>query len=241
MNYTLTAEPRAIKGKKLRYEGKLPVVVYGADKAADSLAVSPVEFLKLYKLAGESSLIDLVIAGKEVGKVLVQDVQFDPVSDRIIHADLRRIDMNKAMTAPVVLRFTGEAPVVKASGGTMVTNVNTVIVECLPKDLVSHIDVDLSPLTSYEVVIKIKDIKLPAGIKIASPAADALVAKAAPALTEEEIKAMEASSSANADLSKIESAKKEKVEEAVEGAEGADKAAAPAADAKKEEKKEVKK
>lgn len=235
MNYTLTAELRTIKGSKLRYEGKLPVVVYGAGKEAESLAVSPIEFLKLYKQAGESSLIDLMIAGKEVGKVLVQDVQFDPVSDRIIHADLRRIDMNKTMTAPVVLHFVGEAPVIKASGGTMVTNINTVIVECLPKDLVSHIDVELTVITSYEVIIKVKDIKVPAGIKIASPNADDLVAKAAPALSEAEIKAMEDSSSANADLSKIESAKK-KEEEAAEGAEGA--AAAPdAKEAKKEEKK----
>lgn len=228
------AELRTVKGNQARMAEKLPAVVYGAGKEAESLALSPSEFAKLYKQAGNSSLIDLTLNGKEAGKVLVQDVQYDPVSDRVIHVDFRRIDMNKAMTAPVALRFIGEAPVVKASGGTIVTSVSTVEVSCLPKDLVSHIDVDLSVLTTFEVILKVKDIVVPAGITIVSPAAEALVVKAVPALTEEEIKAME-DAAANADVTKIVSAADEKKAEkaAAEGAEGA----APAPEAKKEEKK----
>jgi large subunit ribosomal protein L25 len=235
MTFTLNAAVRKEKGEKVRWSGQLPAVVYGAGGTTESLSVNPQEFLKLFKEAGESSLIDLVVDGKNTGKVLVQDVQADPVSNRIIHADLRRIDMAKEMTAPVVLKFVGEAPVVKASGGTLVTTISTVEVKCLPKDLVSHIDVDISGLTSYEVVIKIKDIRLPAGITIVSPHAEDLVVKATRALTEDEIKAMEEASTAAVDLTKIEVAGKKKEEE--EGAEGEEKAAAPAAEAKKEEKK----
>lgn len=237
MSYTLTAEVRKDKGEKVRYAGQLPAVVYGAGNTTESLSINPQEFLKLYKEAGDSSLIDLMLGGKNTGKVLVQEVQVDPVSDRVIHVDFRRIDMNKAMTAPVVLKFTGEAPIVKSSGGTMVTNLTTVEVKCLPKDLVSHIDVDLSGITSYEAVIKVRDLKLPAGITIVKPHAEDLVAKAVRALTEEEIKAMEAASTATVDLSKIEVAGKKKEEEGEEGAaEGEKKEAAPAAE-KKEEKK----
>lgn len=232
MTYTLTAEMRTTKGFKIRGTGKLPAVVYGAGGAAESLALSPSEFFKLYKLAGESSLIDLSVGGKETGKVLVQDVQFDPVSDQIIHVDLRRIDMNKTMTAPVTLRFVGESQIIKASGGTLVTAVSTVIVSCLPKDLVSQIDIQLGSLVSYDIVIKVKDIQVPAGITIVTPRADDLVVKAAPALTEEEIKAMEAASQ-TADITKIVSVADEKKAEkaAAEGTDGA----APAADAKKAE------
>ena len=233
MTFTLNAVLRKEKGEKVRWTSQLPAVVYGAGKATESLSLSPQEFIKLYKQAGDSSLIDLVLDGKPAGKVLVQEVQADPVSSKIIHVDFRRIDMNKEMTAPVVLRFVGEAPVVKASGGTLVTTVSTVEVKCLPKDLVSHLDVDISGFISYDQVIKIKDIKLPAGISIVSPNAEDLVMKAARALTEDEIKAMEEASKAPVDLSKIESAGKKKEEEAVEGDE---KAAAPA-EAKKEEKK----
>lgn len=235
MSYSLQAAVRTLKGAKARTGQQLPAVVYGAQGAAESLTLNGSDFLKLYKQAGESSLIDLQVGGKDVGKVLVQVVQHDPVSDRIIHVDLRRIDMNKAMIAPVVLKFVGEAPVIKAQGGTLATSLQTVEVQCLPKDLVSHIDVDLKGLSSFDIVIKIKDLVLPAGIKIISPAAEALVVKVVPAMTEDEIKAMEDANAAPVDLSKIESAKAKKEEEAVEGAEAG---AAPAA---KEEKKEEKK
>lgn len=235
MPFTLAAVVRKEKGEKVRYAGQLPAVVYGAGSTTESLSLNPQEFLKLYKEAGDSSLIDVIVDGKASGKVLVQEVQVDPVSNRIIHVDFRRIDMNKAMTAPVSLRFVGEAPIVKSSGGTLVTNLSTVEVKCLPKDLVSHIDVDLSSLVSYEAVIKIKDLKLPTGITIISPNAEDLVAKAARALTEEEIKAMETAATEPADLTKIEVAGKKKEEEGEEGAEGEKAEAAPAE--KKEEKK----
>jgi len=235
MAFTLAATTRTIKGQKVRYTGQLPAVVYGAASDALSLAVSPTEFLKLYKQAGASSLVDLHVDGKETGKVLIQDVQVDPVKGAIIHVDLRRIDMNKAMHAPVTLRFVGEPPVVKAMGGTLVTTIHTVEVKCLPKDLVGHLDVDLSGLNSFDQVIKIKDIALPAGIEIVSPNADDLVVKASRALTDDEIKAME-DANASADVSKIASVKEEKkAEEAAKAEE------AGAADGKKEEKKEEKK
>lgn len=237
MNYQITAAQRSVKGEKVRVEGKLPAVVYGAGTEAQSLSLSPSDFLKLYKKAGDSSLIDLLLDGKDSGKVLVQDVQFDAVSDQIIHVDFRRIDMSKEMTAPVTLRFTGEAPIVKSSGGTLVTTVSTVTVKCLPKDLVSQIEVDLSGLVSYDVTIKVKDIKVPTGITITNPQSEDLVAKATPALTEEQIKAMEDASAA-ADVTKIVSVADEKKAEkaAADAADGA----APAAEAKEAKKEEKK-
>lgn len=241
MSYTLKAEVRKSEGQKVRFAGQLPAVIYGAGTEAQSLSLNPREFLKMYKSAGDASLIDLVLEGKEAGKVLVQDVQVDPVSDRILHVDLRRIDMNKPMNAPVALRFVGEAPIIKSSGGTMVTNLTTVEVRCLPKDLISHIDIDLSSIVNYEVIVKVKDLKLPAGVVIVSPHAEDLVAKAARALTEDEIKAMEATATEAVDLTKIEVAGKKKEEEAVEGEEGKAEAGAKPAEAKKDEKKEEKK
>lgn len=246
MSYTLTAELRKEKGEKVRPVGKLPAVVYGKGNATESLSLVPRDFLKLYKEAGESSLVDLTVDGKESGKVLVQEVQVDPVSNRIIHVDLRRIDMNKPITAPVTLKFVGESPIIKSSGGTLVATINTVEVRCLPKDLVSHLDVDISGLVSYDVVLKVRDLKLPVGVAVVKPHAEDLVVKAVRALTEEEIKAMEAASAEAVDLTKIEVAGKKKEEEGEEGAEGEAKAApggkAEAAPAKAEApKKEEKK
>lgn len=215
MTYALKAKTRTTAGPKTRGAGALPGVVYGAGGKSESIALEPNEFLKIYRTAGEASLIDLTIGDTAAGKVLVQEVQYDPVTDRAIHVDLRRIDMTKPMTATVELKFVGEAPVVKAQGGTLVTTVSAVQVKCLPIDLVAHIDVDLSSLSTYEEVIKVKDLRLPAGITIVSPHPEDLVLKATRALTEEEIKKLEEESAAM-DVSKIESVKPVK-EEATEG------------------------
>ncbi len=212
MAYLLQAVTRTIKGAKTREQGKLPAVTYGAGNETVSLDLNYSEFLKLYKQAGDSSLIDLEIDGKNVGKVLVHEVQRDPVKDTPTHIDLRRIDMNKVMQAPVVLHFIGEAPAVKALGGTLVQNLSMVTVECLPKDLVSFIEVSLNNLKSFDDLVKVKDLVLSEGLKVVSPHGDALVVKVAASLTEDEIKAME-DAGKNLDVSKIETAGKKKEEE----------------------------
>lgn len=217
MTYSLVARTRTTKGEDVRLEDKLPAVVYGKGVESASLTLEPSQFLKLYKEAGESSLIDLHIDDKDTGKVIVQDVQYDPVTERVMHVDLRRIDMNKSMTATVELRFVGESPIIKAAGGTLVTSISSVAVECLPKDLVPFIEVDLSSLCTYDDAIKVKDLVIPPGIKITDVEEESLIAKAQPALTEEEIKAMEEASSQPVDLSAIETEKKGKEEEGVEG------------------------
>ena len=216
MAYLLKAVTRTIKGKKTREQGALPAVTYGAGNETVSLDLNNGDFLKLYKLAGDSSLIDLEIDGKNVGKVLVHEVQYHPVKDVPTHVDLRRIDMNKMMQAPVVLHFIGEAPAVKAMGGTLVQNLSMVTVECLPKDLVSFIEVDLGTLKSFEDLVKVKDLVLSEGLTVVTPHGDALVVKVAASLTEDEIKALE-DAGKNLDVNKIESSGKKKEEEGVAG------------------------
>ncbi len=210
MAYTLVATKRTATGSHARTSGKIPGVVYGAGGASENLTFDYPLLTKLYKEAGESSLIDLKVGGEDMGKVLFQDIQRDPVSDHIIHVDLRRIDMKKTLRAKVELRFVGEAPVVKASGGTLITNVTEVEVECLPKDLVAHIDIDLSALTSFEEVIKIKNVVVPAGVTVISPQSEALVAKVAAPLTEAQLKALEDTTAPAADLTQIKTVKEEK-------------------------------
>ena len=128
--------------------------------------------------------------------------------------------------------FLGEAPAVKELGGTLVHNIEEVEVECLPKDLVSHLDVDLSVLKTFEDIIKISDLSIPAKLKILDLNNEQVVAKVLPPLTEEQLKAME-EVSAPVDLSKIETAGKKK-EETEEGEENKKEGKA---EASKEEKK----
>ena len=222
MPFKLSANERAAKGAEVRTKTIIPAVVYGMGEKTTSVTLNYDEFTKLYHEAGEASLVDLFLNDKDGGKVLIHDIQYDPVSDRVIHVDLRRIDMNKVMTATVELRFVGESPVIKEHGGTLMHNIGSVEVKCLPKDLVSHIDVDLSVLKNFDIVIKVKDLPIPASITVTSPNAEDLVVKATPALTEEEIKAMEESAKP-ADLSTIEVAGKKKEEGEDGEVEGAEK------------------
>lgn len=203
MSYLLQAVTRTIKGEQSRALGKLPAVAYGAGSEVISLDLVNSDFLKLYKLAGDSSLIDLEIDGKNVGKVLVHEIQYNPVKDTPVHVDLLRIDMNKSMQAPVVLKFVGEAPAVKELGGTLVHNVSQVTVECLPKDLVSLLEVSLTGLKTYDDAIKVKDLVLGAGLVVIAPAGDVLVAKVTPAMTEDQMKALEEAGK-TADVAKVE-------------------------------------
>ncbi len=213
MTFSIKAEARtAGNASDVRSSGLVPGVVYGGDRTAPvSISVKQTELEKLYSQAGESSLIDLQVAseGSPV-KALIQEVQMDPVRGMITHVDFRQIKMNEEMTVSVELNFVGEAAAVKALGGTLMRAFDTVTVTCLPKDLVNELTVDLAKLETFDDAIRVSDLALPAGIRVAE-GADTVLAKVTPPMSEDEIKAMEAP--AAADLSKIEVEKKGKKEE----------------------------
>lgn len=229
MNYHLEVEKREKNGTKTREEGKIPGVLYGASLESVSISLNSLSFEKLYKEAGESSLINLKLGEKDLGKVLVKDIQHDPVKGKITHVDLQRIDMNKPLTAYVSLVFVGVAPAVKELGGILVKNVEEVEVECLPKDLVSEISVDLNSLATFDDVIKVGDLKLPNGFVVLSPGIENPIVSVNAPLTDDQIAAMEAENTV--DVTKVE----------VEGDKKDGAVAGENADEKKEQKKEEKK
>jgi len=214
---TLKVETRELKGKKnkeLRRNNKIPGVVYGHGFSNKNIAVNYNDFKEVFERAGESSLINLVIDNEAPIKVIIQDVQFDPVSDKFIHVDFHKVKMTEKITTEIELKFVGEALAVKELGGVLVRALEKVEVECLPGDLVSEIEVDLSPLKTFDDIIYVKDLKVPEKITLLEKS-DEVVAKVQAPRTEEELKALE-----------------EEVEEKVEEVEGVSE--------KEEEKKEIK-
>jgi len=198
-----------------RANNLIPAVIYGPE--ISSLAISLVynDFNKLYQEAGEATLIEVVVEGEsKPTTVLVQEVKHDPISQRIVHVDLRQISMTKEMHAEVVLHFIGEAPAVRELGGTLVKTHNHLNVKCLPKDLVNHVDVDLSVLKIFTDSIHVKDLQIPAGITVLDNP-ELVLAKVQAALTEEEIKAME--DEGKKGVENVEVEKKAKEEGATEG------------------------
>lgn len=214
---------KGLEAAELRAEGLVPGVVYGGDRTETaSFAVPYNELEKAYQEAGSSTLIDFTLEGEsEMVKVVVQDVQFDPVKDTITHIDLKQIKMGETMQVSVELIFAGESPAVK-TGGTLVKGMQSINVECLPKDLISSLDVDLTKLATYDDSIKASELGLPESITLLEDPNTMIATVSAP-LSEEQLAAMEETTEASVeDVAVEEKGKKE------DGEEGDAKAEAPA-------------
>jgi len=154
--------------QSLRAQGIVPGVVYGPEvKENVNVALDLVKLEKIYSEAGENSLINLSLEGeKEAREVLIKDVVFEPVSHRISHVDFYQIKKGEKLDIEPELVFVGTAPAVKELGGILVKNIDTIEVRCLPKDMISEIEVDLTTLKTFEDKILVKDLKVPEGVEI---------------------------------------------------------------------------
>jgi large subunit ribosomal protein L25 len=156
MESVLDAVKRQTKGKnearRLRAAGKIPAVLYGASKAGEapapeSVAVDPKPFMRiLHSASGLNTLITLKVQGGTDARVLVKDVQLDPVSHHPLHADFYRVNMDRKInvTVPVVLR--GESRGVKLDGGVLDFVHREIEVEVLPANIPDSIEVDVTDL-----------------------------------------------------------------------------------------------
>ena len=162
---SLTAKAREVKAdlNKLRKEGELPAVLYGAGNPTVSITISKIEFKKIWHKAGESSTVNIKTPTGAFD-TLIHDVQYDPVSDEPIHVDFLVIDMNKKIKVEVPLEFVGISEVVKNATGTLVKVLHEVEVEALPADLPHSFEIDISKLIALDSQILVSDIVLPKGV-----------------------------------------------------------------------------
>lgn len=207
--FQLKARKRSILGKKvkkLRKKDLIPAVVYGHNIPSLNIEIEKKIFEKIFKEAGKTTVIDLIIDSKKTPtKVLIHDLQYDPIKDKIIHVDFYQIKEKEKITTDIELKFVGEAPVVKEKNGILVHHLTKIKIECLPKDLIREIEVNLSSLREFDDLIRVKDLKVPSEIKILHELEDVVVGVSAPKV-EEEVKVEE--------VAKVEEAVEEKKEEA---------------------------
>lgn len=199
----LEVKNRTVIGKKVKNlikQGFLPGVVYGHKIKNRNVAINAVNFEKVYKLAGESTLVDLKVEDEKAVKVIIQDVQLDSTGRKFIHADFHQVNMAEKINTEIELKFTGEAPAIKF-GGVLIKNIDKISIACLPNDLVHEIEVDISFLDTLEKSIKVKDLKVGEGIEVLNDPEEIVARVEVPRAGEE--KAEE----------KVEEASKEKVEE----------------------------
>ncbi|MFA6135926.1 MAG: 50S ribosomal protein L25 [Candidatus Paceibacterota bacterium] len=164
----IIAQKREILGKRLETlldQGLVPAEIYGQGFENIHLSVPVKEFSKVFKEAGENSIVNVVIEGKTV-PVLIYNVQRNPLNDSFISIDFYKVNMDKKITADIPIKFIGEAPAVKEKGGTLVKALEKIEVEALPSDLPQFIEIDLSSLIDLHQSLHIKDIKISDKIEI---------------------------------------------------------------------------
>lgn len=164
MTVKLDVTKRTMGATAVRKAGELPGVVYGPKQEPISISFPKTVFEKMLKEAGESTVINLVGLGEEI-EVLVHEVSFNPAKGGVEHVDFYALEKGKEITVHIPLEFIGEAPATK-HGGSLTKVLHEVEVTCKPSALPQHLEVDISSLDDFEKQIHVKDIVIPAGVKI---------------------------------------------------------------------------
>jgi len=224
---SLNVEKRTIVGTldEVRNKGLMPAVFYGPKEASTSISIPLVEFKKVWKKAGESSVI-ILKEGTNEHEALIHDVDIHPLSGEPRHADFYVIEKGKKVTVHVPLVYVGVSPAVKDKGGILVKVQREVEIEAAPRDLPHELTIDISKLVEFSDVVHARDIVLPTGVTLKIGPDEVVTSISEPREEKEEAPAA-------IDMSAIEVETKGK--EVKEGEEGA--APTPdAKDAKKEKK-----
>lgn len=163
----ISATKRTIKGskvKQIRTQGLIPGSIFSTKSSREKalstqISLEQVPFLKLYKEAGESTLIKVKIEGDKTKECLISEVQFHPVSSNITSVNFYEVDLTSKITANIPVEIIGEDlnPIIKSGDAILLSVLSEVEVECLPRDLPSHFKVDVSGLKEIGEMISIAE------------------------------------------------------------------------------------
>ncbi len=164
------AEKRTETGKnvarRIRQAGRVPGNLYGDKQETLSLTLSPKQLgVVLRSQAGQNTIFELKISGGEHTQAMIVDTQFEPVRGHLLHADLKRIAMDKKLKVSVHVVLTGEAPGVKLQGGVLEVVRREVEVECLPADIPEHLTIGIESLDLGQY-LRVAELQMVAGEKV---------------------------------------------------------------------------
>ncbi len=183
----MKATPREISEKKEK-GNYIPAILYGPKIKNLPLVVLDKEFMKIFKQAGESTLINLEVEGqKNKFLVLIHDFQSDALSHQITHIDFYQPDLEKKVIAHLPLIIEGESPAVKNLGATIVQNINEVEVRALPLNLPRDIKINIAGLNAFEDVIRVEDLIIPEGVEVLKDPQGILITVSPPQKVEEDL------------------------------------------------------
>jgi large subunit ribosomal protein L25 len=168
----VAAETRESRGKnearRLRVKGSMPAVVYGGDGGPEAVAVSPKELTRILESkTGHNTIFNLDLTGHPSIPVMIVDWQFDPIRGSLLHADLKRIDLNKRIVVKVPVVTQGDPRGVKLQGGIHEIVTREIEIECLPNDIPEQYIVNVAELGIGQS-IRAGDIPLEGSVKLLS-------------------------------------------------------------------------
>src|SRR5258706_5608746 len=202
--------------KRLRRSGQVPATLYGG-AAAVNIAVMPKDVLRLiHGHEGSPQLFRVTFEGPTDAKMaIIRDMQFDPVSESLIHVDLQEVAMDRAIQVSVAVHHVGEAIGVKDTQGILEMVLREVRVSCLPGNIPEYLEADISNMAIHDV-LTVKDLKVPEGVRVLNDPNQAVVTIAPPA-AEETVVAAVATTEVAAAEPEVLTERKPKEGEAAEG------------------------
>ena len=201
MPEVVIAKPRVGKfnknaARRVRVAGKIPAVLYGAGHEAVAIEVDPKQISRiLFSESGHNTIFDVDLGTDTTAKAMIVDWQREPIKDQLIHIDLKRIALDKTLRVSVRVKLLGTPIGVKTAGGILDLVLREVEIECLPGDIPSHVDVDVSNMNLFDV-IRVSDLPHSDAIKYLN-AEDATVAHVV-SIREEVVPAADAEAAAAA-------------------------------------------
>jgi large subunit ribosomal protein L25 len=186
---TIEVSQKSGSGKEARLSGQIPMVYYAKNIEPKHFTVDYQNFRRAYRKAGKSTIINMVDEEKNEYQVLVHEIQYNPVSDEIMHVDLKAIKKDEKISTDVPIVFVGESAAVREQSGIFVSNKDSVYIECLPGDLPHEIEVDISPLVDFHSSLTVGDIKISDKITILDAPDISIATVMAPRAEEEPVTA----------------------------------------------------
>jgi large subunit ribosomal protein L25 len=163
---TLDAQDRATLGtsnsRRLRRKGLIPAVLYGKKLDNVNLAIDAAAFQAILRHHGR--ILDVKLPTGEMQKAMIKELQWDTFGDEVLHVDLGRVSLDDKIHLKIELKFVGE-PKGLAAGGHLEVHMHEAMIECLAGSIPENIKVDVAHL-ELDQVLRVKDMKLPAGVKM---------------------------------------------------------------------------
>ena len=233
-NITLEAKLRSKPESKAAGKENIPGILYGREVENVLVSLDKKKFNDTYEEVGESTVFKLALDGKDERNVLIKDIQRNVLTGAVRHVDFYQVRMDEEIEAEIELVFKGESAAVKELAGILVKNMDAIQVKCLPGDLPPEIEVDITPLKTFDDYIYVKDLPVSEKVEVLIDP-ETVVAMVSEPRSEEELAELE--TEVKEDVTKVEGVVKEE-EASAEGEEA--KPEEKKEETKEEEKKEKK-